>query len=427
MNVLLRIAAREYVAYVRTIGFWLSMLLLPAIAGLGGVVPALMESRSPASVVAVVDQTGQGMARAVLERAEASSDGRARTGLGKPPRLLLGPEGADAEDAKAWLNGTRPYPGGAELSAVAILKSGADGGVALDYWSNHLSDPGPRVAVRSAVTDVMRERYLTQRGLGPADLKALDDLRPEMADFSPKAASGEVSLRDRLPGLVGFGAAMLLWSMVLTGAGILLNSVVEEKSSRVLEVLLASASVPEIMFGKILGVLGVTLTVLGVWGVVGAGALTMFAPTIAADIAAVMFGKGLIFYFGFYLVGGYLLYAAVFTAVGAFCETTREAQTLLGPVMAVLIVPVLFMSQAIRRPDAPLLEALSWVPPFTPFLMTARAAGEPPLWQVLGTGALMIVTVFVVVWLSGRAFRAGALSTGKVDLKGLLSAVRRGG
>ncbi|ATQ41374.1 ABC transporter permease [Caulobacter mirabilis] len=427
MSVLLRIAAREYVAYVRTVGFWLSMLLLPVVAALGGAVPTLMESRSPVSVVAVIDRTGEGVGTAVLARAQAESDGRARPGLGKPPRLLLGPLDADAEDAKAWLNGVRPYPGGVELSAVAILSRGADGGVALDYWSNHLSDPGPRQVVRAAVTEVMRERYLTQRGLAAADLAALDELGPKVSDFSPKAASGEVSLRDRLPGLVGFGAAMLLWSMVLTGAGILLNSVVEEKSSRVLEVLLASASVSEIMFGKILGVLGVTLTVLGVWGVVGAGAMTLLAPTIAADVASVLFGKGLAFYFGFYLIGGYLLYAAIFTAVGAFCETTREAQTLLGPVMAVLVVPVLFMTQAIRRPDSPLLEALSWVPPFTPFLMTARAAGEPPLWQVLGTGALMIATVFVVVWLSGRAFRAGALSTGKVDLKGLLAAVRKGG
>lgn len=426
MNVLLRIAAREYVAYVRTIGFWLSMLLLPVIAGLGGVMPTLMESRSPASVVAVVDRTGQDLERAVIGRVKSDSDGRARTGLGKPPKLLVGPADADADDAKAWLNGDRAFPGGETLSAVAILKTDAAGAIAVEYWSNHLSDPGPRVAVRSAVTDVMRERYLTQRGLGAADLAALDDLKPKMSDFSPKAA-GQVSLRDRLPALVGFGAAMLLWSMVLTGAGILLNSVVEEKSSRVLEVLLASASVPEIMFGKILGVLGVTLTVLGVWGVVGGTALTIMAPSIAGDIAAVLFGKGLIFYFGFYLVGGYLLYAAIFTAVGAFCETTREAQTLLGPVMAVLIVPILFMTQAIRRPDAPLLEALSWIPPFTPFLMTARAASEPPLWQVLGTGGLMIATVFVVVWLSGRAFRAGALSTGKVDIKGLLAAVRKGG
>ena len=74
-----------------------------------------------------------------------------------------------------------------------------------------------------------------------------------------------------------------------------------------------------------------------------------------------------------------------------------------------------------------MLETLSWFPPFTPFLMTARAASEPPLWQVLSTGALMAVTVVVVVWIAGRAFRAGALSTGKIDFKGLIARVRGGG
>lgn len=425
MSRLLKIAAREYGSYVRTLGFWLSMLLMPVVAGIGFSAPTLLESRSPAPVVAIIDQTGQAFAPEIIARASAERAGRGRTGLGKPPQLLLAPAGADVETAKAWLNGETPYPGGQELSAVVILR-GADQAVSLDYWSIHLADVGPRQTVQSALSGVMQARYLAGRGLSAGDLKTLAGLKPTVSDFSPKAPSGKVSLRDRLPGIVGFAAAMLLWSMVFTGAGILLNSVVEEKSSRVLEVLLASASVPEIMFGKILGVLGVTLTVLGVWGVVGGTLFVTLAPALAADIGAVLFGKGLIFYFGFYLVGGYLLYAAIFTAVGAFCETTREAQTLLGPVMALLVIPVIFMTQAIRRPDAPMLELLSWIPPFTPFLMTARAAGEPPLWEVLGTGALMLATVAVVVWLSGRAFRAGALSTGKIDLKGLVLKLRRG-
>ena len=82
----------------------------------------------------------------------------------------------------------------------------------------------------------------------------------------------------------------------------------------------------------------------------------------------------------------------------------------------------MFMGQAITHPDAPILAVLSWVPPFTPFLMVARAASDPPLWQIAGTLALMVATTAVVVWLSGRAFRAGALSVGKVDRKAVLAA-----
>jgi ABC-2 type transport system permease protein len=423
MSRLLKIAAREYVAYVRTFGFWLSMLLMPVVGGLAISAPALLESKSPASLVAVVDRTGEGYGQAVIARVVGEKP-RSGPGAGKPPRLVLADAAADADKARAWLSGQAAFPGGEAPTAVVILR-GSGSKVSFDYWSERLTDLGPRQAIRAALGDEMQARYLAGRGLSKGDLETLAALSPTVRDYSPKAqAGGTVSLRDRLPSIVGLGSAFLLWMMIFTGAGILLNSVIEEKSNRVLEVLLASASAAEIMFGKILGVAGVTLTVLAVWAGVGGTLLASFQPTVAADIAAVLLGKGLIFYFAFYLIGGYLLYASIFVAVGAFCETTREAQTLLGPVMGLLVIPMVFMTQAIRRPDAPMLEAMSWFPPFTPFLMTARSAAEPPLWEVAGTGLLMAATVAVVIWIAGRAFRAGALSTGKVDLKGLIAKIR---
>ncbi len=189
--------------------------------------------------------------------------------------------------------------------------------------------------------------------------------------------------------------------------------------------LLSSASVPEIMGGKILGVAGLTLTVLGIWAMVGWLALINFAPGLAGDLAAVLLGKGLVFYFGAYLVGGYLMYAALFAGIGAFCESQRDAQTLLGPIMMVMTIPVVFMSQAIRSPDAPILGALSWFPPFTPFLMPARIASDPPLVQVVGTTVLMAAAVAAIIAFSTRAFHVGALATGKVNLKTLVGLIVR--
>lgn len=417
MSRLLKIAAREYGAYVRTVGFWLSMLLMPLIGAAAFGAPALLERNAPPPSIAVIDQTGQAFAAPVLE-----SLGRSPGDGGRARVVDVAPDAGKplSDQVRTWLTGEEA------LTAVAVVHGSGDA-VAVDFWSNNLTDQSLERGVTAAVAEVMRTRRLAALGIEPAALEAAQALSPKVTSFSPRATGGgQVALRDRLPGIVGFAAAFLLWSMILTGAGILLNSVIEEKSNRVLEVLLASASASEIMFGKILGVAGVTLTVLAVWASVGGAALIAVNPTVAADIGAVLFGKGLVFYFGFYLIGGYLLYAAIFIAVGAFCETTREAQTLLGPVMALLTIPIVFMTQAIRRPDSPLLETLSWIPPFTPFLMTARAASEPPLWQVLGTGTLMLATVGVVVWLAGRAFRVGALSTGKVDLKGLIAKIRGG-
>ena len=420
MSRLLRIAAREYGAYVRTVGFWLSMLMMPVVSGLAFGAPAYLESHSPPPLVAVIDQTDRGFDSAAIATLKADKSppeiAQVRPDPGKPL----------PDQLKTWLT---VGPGGDSarpLTAVAVIHGSGDS-ISIDFWSNTLTDRSLERDVEGAVADAMRDQRLATLGIDLPALKAAQALKPTLTAFSPKAAAGgKVAFRDRLPGIVGFGTAMLLWMMILTGAGILLNSVIEEKSNRVLEVLLASASVPEIMFGKILGVAGVTLTVLAVWAGVGGTLLFTLRPDLAADVAAVLLGKGLVVYFLFYLVGGYLMYAAIFTAIGSFCETTREAQTLLGPVMALLMIPMIFLAQAIRRPDSPLLEALSWFPPFTPFLMTARAASEPPLWQVLGTGVLMAATVALVVWIAGRAFRAGALSTGKIDLKGLILRVRGG-
>jgi ABC-2 type transport system permease protein len=146
-------------------------------------------------------------------------------------------------------------------------------------------------------------------------------------------------------------------------------------------------------------------------------------PEIIAAVASLLFGKGLALYFLIYFVGGYLMYAALFTTIGAFCETPREAQTLLGPLMILLTIPLVFMGQAVTRPDSPLLQTLSWIPPFTPFLMAARAASGPPLWQVIGTAAVMFATTALELWIAGRAFRTGALSSGRFDVKLLLAGI----
>lgn len=423
MSRLLKIARREYIAYVRTIGFWLSMLLMPIGLGVAGGAPMLLEKSAPTPTLAIVDLGGEGVGHAIAPRLTRVQGAKPQAILVASPASI--PNAAAAGPAlKPYLTGEKTLPDGRRLDAVAII-TGKGAATSVDFWSANLSDPTLAQAVGNAVTQTMRGLRLKEVGMAPADIAALDKLEPKFRQWSPKAASGEISLRDRLPGIVGFVLGMLLWSVIFTGAGILLNSIIEEKSSRILEVLLSSASAPEIMFGKILGAAGVTATVLMVWAALGGTTLAAMNPGITQDVLAVLMSHGLIFYFAVYLIGGYLMYASLFIAVGAFCETTREAQTLLGPIMIILTIPLVFMGEAIKRPDAPILHTLSWIPPFTPFVMAARAASEPPLWEIVGTGAMMIVTIALVIWMAGRAFRAGALSTGRVNLAGFIARVRR--
>lgn len=472
MSRLLKIARREYLAYVRTVGFWLSIIALPLVMGISSSAPLMMMKSAKPERLAIIDLTGQGFAPAIakamaedqdrataraLRAAALSSAGPAaqevvrkaqlqggdaagREALArfnptaaarfKPPKVdaVVLPPPREAQAAKTPAEAgaiARREVGEKRLDSVLIV-SGRDTDVTLDLWSRNLAAPVLESDLRQTVTEIMRERALARAGVSQETLNEADALKPAFNSLSPKAASGaKVALRDRLPTYVGLAAGFLLWSMVMTGASILLNSVIEEKSSKILEVLLSSASVPEIMGGKILGVAGLTLTVMGVWAMAGWAALIHFAPGLAGDLAAVLLGKGLVFYFGAYLVVGYLMYAALFAGVGAFCETQRDAQTLLGPIILVMSIPIIFMSQAIRSPDSPILSTLSWIPPFTPFLMPVRIASDPPLMQVVGTTILMAVTTVALVAFSTRAFHVGALATGKIDLKTLIGRIAR--
>jgi ABC-2 type transport system permease protein len=424
MSRLLRIAAREYLSYVRTVGFWLSLIAMPLVLSASLSIPAMMDRTAPPTRLAIVDFSHQGYGEALAARLRQDSSGKGPVLVPAPPEVQAAPDLATAGDRlHKLLSGDAAHDHDArQLDAAAVIDR-EGGALVLNLWTTNLVDGRLQGALQDDLGELERRHSLIDEGVSPKLIDTADQAAPRLVVYSPKAeAHGKVSLKDELPQIMGFAMGMLLWSTVISGAGILLNSVIEEKSSRILEVLLTSASTTEVMGGKILGVMAVTGTVLAAWISVGSTAAAFMMPGLLGQITAVLFSGGLVIYFGLYLVLGYLLYASIFTAVGAFCETVREAQTLLGPLMVILSIPILFMAQSINHPDAPILAGLSWVPLFTPFLMAARVASDPPLWQIAGTLALMLATTAVVIWLSGRAFRAGALSIGKVDRKMILAA-----
>jgi ABC-2 type transport system permease protein len=416
LNRLRLIATREFLSYLRTPGFWLSLMIGPIAASFGALAPTMMHQAAPAPVLTVIDLTATGATPTIA----------AAIGGQKPLALLVGPPAAAAaaDSPAAAGRALRPYlsgdppAGGPRLDAAAIL-SGAPQAIVIDFWSRDINDPELELAVRGATAQAMQQARLRAAGLAPLLVAQFTQAAPVVHSFSPRAATGQISMKDRLPSLLGLGLAFVLFFAIFTGAGILLNSVIEEKSSRILEVLLSSATVPELLGGKILGVAGVSGLIIGGWGAIGLLALHRVAPEMVGEVGAAVMTHGLAIWFALFFGLGYLMYASVFAAIGAFCETVREAQTLLGPIMILISLPVMFLTMALEHPDAPLIVALSWIPPFTPFLMTARLASGPPLWQLLGALTLMAATTAAVVWLCARAFRAGALSTGKLELKRL--------
>lgn len=460
MNRTLLIARREFMAYAKTVGFWLSLLAFPMFAVLGGAVPLLVRSADTVRAVVLIEEgpEASGLAAAVrqalsddvdrrTERAREAAEKAAATSGAPPgaassaiasisrPRLRIVDTPADlaastpgpAQDAllRRYLSDETEKE--RRLDAVVFLNR-AEGAPGARVWSARATDDTVEDFIRDVLRDANRDAVLQAAGIDAAVVERADAFRPTIGVFSPRSAGGgEVSFKDRLPGIIGLAFSFILWSLIITGASILLNSVMEEKSNKILEVLLSSASATEILTGKVLGVAFLTLSVLIVWGGIGTVGLVAAAPQTAMDIAEVLMRDGLIFYFLGYIVGGYLMYAVLFAAIGAFCETPRDAQTLMGPIMMVLVIPILVVQMALVNPDAPLVKFMSWVPFFTPFLMAARAPSGPPMVEIIGTMAGMFAVALIMVWLAGRAFRAGALSDVKLSWKSFGAAMGGGG
>lgn len=213
----------------------------------------------------------------------------------------------------------------------------------------------------------------------------------------------------------GFVAAMtpfaFMFVLYMATMGIswgLLTSVLEEKSSRVVELLLSAVSPVQLMAGKILGMVGVGALMLGVWAVVGLVAAS------AQDLHGVLSTARLAYMIA-YFIPGFLLMAAMLAAIGGACNTLKEAQSMASPLTLLNIIPVVMWLPISQNPQSALSVALSFIPPITPFVMILRICVDPhvPLWQVLATLALLWAAVLAAVFAAGKIFRVGVLMYGK--------------
>jgi len=209
--------------------------------------------------------------------------------------------------------------------------------------------------------------------------------------------------------------AGLLVFGVMIGGQTLLTQTVEEKSNRVIEVLLSAVSPLELMAGKILGQMGVSLLVLGIYIGMGIFMLMQFALIGLLDPL-------LIVYLLLFFLISYLLFAAVFAAVGAAVNEMREAQSLMTPIMLALMAPWMLAPVIGREPNSTFAIAASFIPPVNTFAMMIRLGSStpPPTWQVLLTMVVGVGAACAVTWFAGKVFKVGLLMHGKAPSIGTL-------
>ncbi len=217
-----------------------------------------------------------------------------------------------------------------------------------------------------------------------------------------KEASGIASFA------IPFASMLLLLIASMTGGQYLLTTTVEEKSNRVVEVLLSAVSPMELMTGKIVGQMGVGLSLLTVYNSVGIIALIIFNR---GDLISPM---TFVYFFIFFILA-YFMFASLMAAIGSAVNDLREAQSLMTPVMIMMIMPYIFFMPVIRAPNSLFSTVMSMIPPISPFIMIMRVASTdpPPTWQVLVAILINLIGALFFLWFAAKVFRVGLLMFGK--------------
>ena len=229
---------------------------------------------------------------------------------------------------------------------------------------------------------------------------------------TPRSSGGEVRKGDEgsrgLNFFIPFALIMLMFMSIMIVCQPMLTSVIEEKQQRIAEVLLGSASPFQLMMGKLIGNVGVALTIVAVYLVGGYFLAQHYGYT---DVLPVR----LIGWFIGFEVLACLLFGAVFIGIGAACTEIKEAQSLMMPVMILVIFPLMVWINVLQEPLSGFATWVSLFPPATPMLMMLRLAASPmvPLWQPVLGMALTLATTLAAAFAAGRVFRIGLLVQGK--------------
>lgn len=319
------------------------------------------------------------------------------------------------------LRGETKLAGGATLFAAIVVPKNykllGGAGVPPAYWSVNITDGDLQSLIERALTaEAQREAYAAY-GIDLGQVSEIESRRIALGAYSAETGGGgEVSNRDRILSIIPLALALLLWMSIFTVGNLLLAGIIEERSNKLIEVLLSSVTPEEFMAGKLIGIAGIGLTVLAVW--MGAGVVILSTSSgpvgeIGREALRIVASGPYLPAFAFYFVTGYLTIASVFLGLGSLANSQQEAQSFLTPLIFVLLAPIMMIVPLLQDPSGPLATALAWIPIYTPFVMMFRLSTNPPWTEVLLTGALAAAFTVLCVLLMARLFRNAILRTGQ--------------
>lgn len=412
MRKILTIAWWEYITKVRTKAFLISIVLMPifmfGFIYLGNLAEKMDTKQR---TIGVIDLTGW-----IFDEFYRKVHEEFKLPDGKPNYVLVKIETSsnDIDEIKQSIN-KRVIKG--EFEAYLIIPKNFEDSLNFLYIGQNVGNIRDIERFRGTLQEIVIGAKLEKYGVGRDKLSQI--IKSVKFTTIKISKRGEEEKTDFLG--IFFSSYIFiiaLMVLILTGGQMLIRSVVEEKSNRVVEVLLSSCTANQLMAGKIIGLGFVGLTQMFIWALVGFYFLSGFAlPMINLEVLLISL---------IYFILGYLFYSALFVAIGAPVNSEYEAQQVAGYVSIILVFPIAFSFFIMQNPDFYLIKVLSFIPLFTPSLMVARIPIKmPSLWEIVGTMFILAISIVGMIWVAGRIFRIAILSYGKFpSLKELITWVK---
>ncbi len=412
------IARREYLERVRTRSFLFMTILIPLLMGgltIGsGMLAARISQRSKHMVVVASDRqlgeairaqllhTGQ-ESRGAIEDARKASLKRSSQA---PAELTVEVDTDTSADHRAALTAMVRNK---EIDGVIWATDDALKSREIPLITRDVSSFIENEEIRSGLSQSLSRQALSSRGLSPQEIEQVfSPVRLEVQDAAGKGAGNP-----QVVFIVSFVLVMILYmSLLLYGINVM-RAVLEEKTSRIMEVMLSVAQAKEMMAGKILGVGAVGLTQIGIWFAFSMIYIVPNAAAMRGQLKTVL-TPGLLLWFAVFYLLGYALYSAMYAAIGSMVNSEQEAQQLQFVAVLPLVAAVAVMFSVAQFPNSPVALWCSLIPFTSPLIMFMRIAVQtPPLWQISLSIFFLLATIYALVLLCAKIYRVGILMYGK--------------
>jgi ABC-2 type transport system permease protein len=406
MDKILAIIKREYLTRVRSKGFIIGTVISPLLMMSLVTIPIFMARRGSLDKVSLVvlDQTGD--AEFITRVDQLLNEDNSR-GDRYDVSYEVVPLGESLESHKPALNERIKQD---QISGYLVLPREVLSQDKISFHAKNVSDFANRRRIENALNQAVTERRLKLAGLSTDQVKHLTrEVDLEVVNQEGQKEKGQTFV-------LAYALLMILYITILVYGMTVLRGVVEEKQSRIIEVLLSSVRPFQLMMGKLLGIGLVGLTQYVIW----AATVIFGSGFVAARVMS--FGTfemprvnpTIMIFFVVYFLLGYFLFATLYAMVGAIVSAEEDAQQMQMPITMLMVLPMVFSSMVLRSPNGTFATLLSLFPFFTPVTMFMRIClSQPPMWQIALSIVLMLVAIVGAVYISGKIYRIGVLMYGK--------------